>query len=84
MGEMDIPQNPPAERKEPLTIMRAGFLGLANTFERLSGATAKLREIIPDLDKASAKDRESVRGRIQDLKQQSAPGKARQTDEVEI
>lgn len=84
MGGKDIPQNPPAERKGPLTVMRAGFLGLASTFERLSGATAKLREKIPDLDKTSAKDRESVRGRIQDLKQQSAPGKARQTGEVEI
>lgn len=84
MGGKDIPQNLPAERKGPLTVMRAGFLGLANTFERLSGATAKLREKIPDLDRASAKDRESVRGRIQDLKQQSAPGKARQTEEVEI
>lgn len=84
MGGKDIPQNPPTERKGPLTVMRAGFLGLASTFERLSAATAKLREKIPDLDKTSAKDRESVRGRIQDLKQQSAPGKARQTEEVEI
>ena len=84
MGGKDIPQNPPAERKGPLTVMRAGFLGLASIFERLSGATAKLREKIPDLDKTSAKGRESVRGRIQDLKQQSAPGKARQTGEVEI
>lgn len=64
MGGKDIPQNPPAERKGPLTVMRAGFLGLASTFERLSGATAKLREKIPDLDRASARGRESVRGRI--------------------
>lgn len=84
MGGKDIPQNPPTERKGPLTVMRAGFLGLASTFERLSSATAKLREKIPDLDRASAKDRESVRGRIQDLKKRSSPGRARQTGEVEI
>ncbi|WP_322199596.1 hypothetical protein [Acutalibacter intestini] len=64
-------------------MIRSGFLGLANTFERLSGTTARLRTKIPDLDKAS-QGRESVRDRIQGLKRQSAPGRTRQMGEVEI
>lgn len=71
------------ERKGVLGMIRAGFLGMANTFERLSDVTARLRAKIPDLDKA-AQSRESVRDKIQGLKRQSAPGRGRQAKEVEI
>lgn len=76
-------QPAPMESKGVLRLIRVSFLGLANTFERLSGATARLRAKIPDLDKAS-QGRESVRDRIQGLKRQSAPGRGRQPREVEI
>lgn len=79
-----VAQQPaPVESKGGLRLIRASFLGLASTFERLSGATARLRAKIPDLDKA-AQGRESVRDRIQGLKRQSAPGRGRQAKEVEI
>lgn len=76
-------QPAPMESKGVLRLIRVSFLGLANTFERLSGATAKLRAKIPNLDKSS-QGRESVRDRIQGLKRQSTPGRARQAGEVEI
>ena len=78
-----VQQPASVESKGVLRLIRASFLGLASTFERLSGATARLRAKIPDLDKAS-QGRESVRDRIQGLKRQSAPGKGRQAMEVEI
>lgn len=76
-------QPAPVESMGVLRLIRASFLGLASTFERMSGATARLRAKIPDLDKA-AQGRESVRDRIQGLKRQSAPGRGRQAKEVEI
>lgn len=72
----------PVENKGVFQLIRAGFLSLARTFERLSGATARLRAKIPELDKPVK--RESVRDRIQGLKRQNAPGKERQAMEVEI
>ena len=78
-----VQQPRPVENKGMFQLIRAGFLGLANTFERMSGATARLRAKIPDLNKA-AQGRESVRARIQGLKRQSAPGRERQATEVEI
>lgn len=78
-----VQQPAPVESKGVFQLIRASFLGLASTFERMSGATARLRAKIPDLSKA-AQNRESVRARIQGLKRQSAPGKGRQAMEVEI
>lgn len=76
-------QPTPVESRGVLRLIRAGFLGLASTFERMSGATARLRAKIPDLAK-TAQGRESVRTRIQGLKRQSAPDRGRQSTEVEI
>ena len=78
-----VQQHIAADRPGALRLIRSGFLGLANTFERMSGTTARLRAKIPNLDK-TAQNRESVRAKIQSLKQQSAPGRARQMGEVEI
>lgn len=80
----DIVQNTPVANKGPLTVLEAGFLGLASTFERLGGATARLREKIPDMDKSHPQGRESIRKKVESVKQQSAPEKARQEKEVEI
>lgn len=79
-----VQQHLPVESKGALAIVRAGFLGLASTFERLGGATARLRERIPDMDRAAPQGRGSVREKMQSMKQRNIPGKEWQAMEAEI
>ena len=82
------------KRADPYTKANAIYVGRTGEdgtaliqnvpVERLGGATARLRERIPDMDRAAPQGRGSVREKMQSMKQRNIPGKEWQAMEAEI